>query len=66
MAGVNLKKIVLKKELSLIQDFINVIDPNTSIQSAEGRLILKGKDQTGPHRYPIKLDGEDCGLGKWE
>ncbi|MEO1297760.1 MAG: GAF domain-containing protein [Cyanobacteria bacterium J06636_16] len=61
MVGVNLKKVVLKKELSLIQDFINVIDPNLSIQSAEGHLILEGKAHAGSHRYPIALDGQILG-----
>lgn len=61
MVGVNLKKIVLKKELSLVQDFINAIDPNASIQSAEGHLILKTTGLIGTHRYPIKLDGQIVG-----
>ena len=62
MVGVNLRKIVLKKELSLVQDFIDIIDPNASIQSAEGHLILKSNfSNPTTHRYPIKLDGRIIG-----
>ena len=61
MVSVNFKKLVLKKELSLIQDFVNAIDPDASIQSAEGNLLLRGKTETCAHRYPIKLDGQILG-----
>ncbi|MGF1521988.1 MAG: GAF domain-containing protein [Leptolyngbyaceae cyanobacterium] len=61
MVGVNLKKIVLKKELSLIQNFINVVDPNISIQSAEGHVILKSEARIDTYRYPIELDGQILG-----
>ena len=61
MASINLKKLVLKKELSLIQDIVNAIDPDAIIQSAEGHLLLKGKAKSGTHRYPVTLDGQILG-----
>ena len=65
MAGINLKKLVrklvLQKELTLIQDIVNAVDPDASIQSAEGSLLLSGRVKHHTHRYPIALDGQILG-----
>ncbi|MEM7770340.1 MAG: GAF domain-containing protein [Cyanobacteria bacterium P01_A01_bin.37] len=61
MTSIDLKKLVLKKELSLIQDVVSAIDPDASIQTAEGHLILTGSAEKSIHRYPITFDGQIWG-----
>ncbi|MEO1125516.1 MAG: GAF domain-containing protein [Cyanobacteria bacterium J06639_16] len=65
MAGINLKKLVkklvLQKEASLIQDVVKAIDPDATIQTAEGSLLFNGTVRHHSHRYPIALDGQILG-----
>ncbi|MEM9162425.1 MAG: hypothetical protein AAGC54_05070 [Cyanobacteria bacterium P01_F01_bin.4] len=61
MANINLKKLVLRKESSLIKDVVNAIDPAASIQTAEGQLLLGGQSKSSYQRYPIVLDGQILG-----
>ncbi|MEO0458932.1 MAG: GAF domain-containing protein, partial [Cyanobacteria bacterium P01_A01_bin.114] len=61
MASINLKKLVLRKELSLIQEIINAIDPSASVQTAEGAVLIGGQTEPGHQRYPITLDGKILG-----
>lgn len=61
MANINLKKLVLRKESSLIKDIVNAIDPAASIQTAEGQLLLGGQSERDCQCYPIALDGKILG-----
>lgn len=60
MTGINFKKLVLRKNLPLIQNIIEATDPQASIHNCQGIRLLGGI-QTGAHRYDIELAGEQLG-----
>ena len=63
MVSIDLKKNVLKKEYSLIQDVINATAAQVSVESADGQRLL-GSHADGPHRYAIEVDGDILGWVK--
>lgn len=63
MVSIDLKKNVLKKEYSLIQDVINATASQVSVETADGQLVL-GSRAEGPHRYAIEVDGDVLGWVK--
>ena len=60
MVSIDLKKIVLKKEYSLIQDVINATGSSVSIETAAGQQLL-GTHAEGSDRYPITLNADILG-----
>lgn len=60
MVSIDLKKIVLKKEYSLIQAVINATGSNISIETVDGQQLL-GVRAEDSDRYPIALNGEVLG-----
>ncbi len=62
MAAENLKKLVLRKELALIQELINSIDPRVTVHSPEGKVLMGSvnANQRGD-RHLVKLDDQIIG-----
>ncbi|MFG6095910.1 GAF domain-containing protein [Leptothoe sp. ISB3NOV94-8A] len=63
MVSIDLKKIVLKKEYSLIQDVLQATASSVIIETADGQQLL-GNSANGHKRYPIDLDGYTLGWVK--
>jgi two-component system, NtrC family, sensor kinase len=61
MTPASLKKLVFRKELSLIKEIVNAIDPQITIQSSDGQLILGESIESHSHRFPILLEGQLLG-----
>ena len=63
MTTINLKKLVLQKEFSLIQEVINAIDLEASIETLEGQPLLQTAKvcDCQRDRYPIALEGQLLG-----
>ena len=61
MVSVDLKKIVLKKEYSLIQDVISATAARVSIETADGQLLWGERGDDSCDRYPIAIDGYTLG-----
>ncbi|MEM1255393.1 MAG: GAF domain-containing protein [Cyanobacteria bacterium P01_H01_bin.21] len=61
MVSVDLKKIVLKKEYSLIQDVISATAAHISIETADGQLLWGDRGDDSCDRYPIAIDGYTLG-----
>ncbi len=59
----SLKKLVLRKELSLVTEVIEALDANLCVQSAEGVYLLGNTLQQAesPYRSAIQLEGETIG-----
>jgi two-component system, NtrC family, sensor kinase len=58
----SLKKLVLRKELSLVTEVIGALDANLCVQSAEGVYLLGNSlQQTETHKCAIQLEGETIG-----
>lgn len=60
MTRINFKKLVLRKNLPLIQNIIEATDPQASVHSCEG-ISLLGGTQKGAHRHDIELAGQLLG-----
>ena len=62
MVSVDLRKIVLKKEYSLIQDVIGATAARVSIETADGQLLWGDKgDDSCSDRHSITIDGHILG-----
>jgi two-component system, NtrC family, sensor kinase len=61
MTQASLKKLVFRKELSLVKEIVNAVDPRISIQSADGQIILGDAADSHPQRFPIQLEGQLLG-----
>ncbi|MEL6232004.1 MAG: GAF domain-containing protein [Cyanobacteria bacterium J06627_3] len=61
MVDVDLKKLVLRKEHSLIQDVVNATAPTACIETAMGHLIWGTQSDSYPHRYAITLNEDVLG-----
>lgn len=61
MVASSLKKLVLRKELSLIKEVISAIDSSLSIYDANDNLLLGSANNHGMHNYPVRLEGEIIG-----
>jgi two-component system, NtrC family, sensor kinase len=61
MTPASLKKLVFRKELSLIKEIVNAVDPQITIQSSDGQLILGESIESHSHRFPILLEGQLLG-----
>ena len=61
MVSIDFKKIILKKEYSLIQDVINATASSVSVETSDGERLLGNTDDNGGSRYPIDLNGEILG-----
>lgn len=59
MVSINLKKLVLRQESSLIQGVIDATTANVSIETADGQVLIGNK--TGKQRYPIALNEQILG-----
>ena len=60
MVGINLKKLVLRTEQSLIQDVINATGADVSIETADGERFF-GDGAEGEQRHGIEIDGQVVG-----
>ncbi len=58
MTGINFKKLA-RKNLPLIQNIVEVTDPEASIRTCEGTRLLG--EAEGAHRYDVELAGELLG-----
>jgi two-component system, NtrC family, sensor kinase len=61
MTPASLKKLVFRKELSLVREIVNAIDPGISIQGADGHVLLGDAIVQHPQRFPIHLEGQLLG-----
>jgi two-component system, NtrC family, sensor kinase len=61
MTPSSLKKLVFRKELSLVKEIVNAVDPRISIQSADGQVILGDAADSHPQRFSIQLEGQLLG-----
>jgi two-component system, NtrC family, sensor kinase len=61
MTPASLKKLVFRKELSLIKEIVSAVDPQITIQSSDGQLILGETIENPSHRFPIQLEGQLLG-----
>jgi two-component system, NtrC family, sensor kinase len=61
MTPASLKKLVFRKELSLVKEIVNAVDSRITIQSADGQLILGESIESHSHRFPIQLEGQLLG-----
>ena len=61
MIATSLKKLVFRKELSLIKEVIDAIEPSVSIYDLEGKLLLNGHGKNHSSKYPVQLEGEIIG-----
>jgi two-component system, NtrC family, sensor kinase len=61
MTPASLKKLVFRKELSLVREIVNAIDPGISIQGADGHVLLGDSIVQHPQRFPIHLEGQLLG-----
>jgi two-component system, NtrC family, sensor kinase len=61
MSLMSLKKLVFRKELAVVKEMVDAIDPSISIQSDEGHLLLGERVQRSDFRYPIQLDDQIIG-----
>lgn len=60
MVNINLTKLVLKQDYSLIQDVINATGSHVSVVTADGRVLL-GSTVDDSQRYPIAVNGQVLG-----
>ncbi|MEM8612568.1 MAG: GAF domain-containing protein [Cyanobacteria bacterium P01_H01_bin.105] len=60
IVSIDLKKLVLKKEYSLIQEVIKATGSVASVETADGQRLL-GHHADGSKRYPIALNGHILG-----
>ena len=60
MTSINFKKLVLRKNLLLIQNIVEATDPRASIHTRDGSRLL-GEAEAGAHRYDVELAGELLG-----
>ena len=61
MTSASLKKLVFKKELSLIKEIVNAVDPQITIQSSDGQFLLGEAIAGYSHPYPIYLEEQLLG-----
>jgi two-component system, NtrC family, sensor kinase len=61
MVAENLKKLVFRKELALIKELINSIDPAITVQSPEGQVLIGEVNVDRGDRHPIQLDDQIIG-----
>jgi signal transduction histidine kinase len=61
MTPTSLKKLVFRKELSLIKEIVNAVDAQITIQSSDGQLILGETIESHSHRFAIQLEGQLLG-----
>jgi two-component system, NtrC family, sensor kinase len=61
MTPASLKKLVFRKELALVKEIVNAIDPSVSIQGTDGQVMLGDVTQAQSQRFPIQLDGQILG-----
>ena len=61
MVSIDFKKIVLKKEYSLIQDVIKATAASVSVETIDGECLLGNTNGHSGHRYPIDLNGQVLG-----
>jgi two-component system, NtrC family, sensor kinase len=61
--AVNLKKLIFRKDLALITNLIQDLDPTIVVRSADGTVLLGRADpeQIFPPTWPIQTDGEPIG-----
>ena len=61
MTSTSLKKLVFRKELSLIKALVNAINPSISIQNEEGEFLVGSGANHGDNQYPVELEGDVIG-----
>jgi len=61
MTSASLKKLVFKKELSLIKEIVNAVDPQITIQSSDGQFLLGEAIAGYSHPHPIYLEEQLLG-----
>jgi hypothetical protein len=61
MIATSLKKLVFRKELSLIKEVIDAIEPSVSIYDLEGKILLNGNGKNHSNKYPVQIEGEVIG-----
>ncbi|NJR38735.1 MAG: GAF domain-containing protein [Leptolyngbyaceae cyanobacterium CSU_1_4] len=61
MTLASLKKLVFKKELSLIKEIVNAVDSQITIQSSDGQFLWGTPIASHSHQFPIQLEGELLG-----
>ncbi|NEQ53092.1 MAG: GAF domain-containing protein [Leptolyngbya sp. SIO3F4] len=61
MVSINLKKLVLRTDYSLIQDVINATGSHISVETADGERLLGNEVDGNSQRYGITVDGTILG-----
>ncbi|MDJ0705343.1 MAG: GAF domain-containing protein [Leptolyngbyaceae cyanobacterium MO_188.B28] len=61
MTATSLKKLVFRKELSLIKALVNAINPSISVKNEEGEFLVGSGESHGDNQYPVKLEGDVIG-----
>ncbi|MBW4515051.1 MAG: GAF domain-containing protein [Timaviella obliquedivisa GSE-PSE-MK23-08B] len=61
MISASLKKLVFKKELSLIKEIVNAVDSQITIQDSDGQFLLGKPIASYSHQFPIQLAGQLLG-----
>jgi two-component system, NtrC family, sensor kinase len=70
MVADNLKKLVFRKELALIKELVNDIDPTITVQSVDGQILLGESTKSvesdadlvkRQHRHAIQVDSQILG-----
>ena len=61
MTSASLKKLVFRKELSLIKALVNAINPSISIQNEEGEFLVGSGDSHLGSQFPVELEGDIIG-----
>ena len=61
MTSASLKKLVFRKELSLIKALVNAINPSISIQNEEGEFLVGSGGSHLSNQFPVELEGDVIG-----
>ena len=61
MTSTSLKKLVFRRELSLIKALVNAINPSISIENGTGEFLVGSAEEAADKQYPVELEGEVIG-----
>jgi two-component system, NtrC family, sensor kinase len=61
MTSASLKKLVFKKELSLIKKIVNAVDSQITIQDSDGQFLWGEPIASHSHQFSVQLEGQILG-----
>ena len=61
MTSARLKKLVFRKELSLIKALVNAINPSICIRNETGEFLVGSETTPSGSQYPVELEGDVIG-----